>query len=203
MIKILPKPKRLPHILVCGGRDYWDRETFDREMVRVIRGKGWKKCVIVHGGASGADNLANLFAVRNSLFRCVYLVTSENTPQDALRSDHMRNVKIGADWLRDGKKAGILRNIRMHDETRPDVVLAFPGGNGTKHMIDYARKNGTEVILCGGTILTKNMLYPNIKRNTGLNYVSSKKPSDLQDWGAGASRFLQSARRSQESDQCA
>jgi hypothetical protein len=36
------------------------------------------------------------------------------------------------EWDELGKKAGPLRNQRMLDEGKPDLVVAFPGGGGTK-----------------------------------------------------------------------
>lgn len=34
----------------------------------------------------------------------------------------------------------------MLKEGKPDLVIAFPGGNGTKDMVTKARKAGIEVI---------------------------------------------------------
>lgn len=50
-----------------------------------------------------------------------------------------------ADWKRWGRKAGILRNIEMLDQGEPDKVLAFPGGNGTAHMVRIAKEAGVPV----------------------------------------------------------
>ncbi len=51
-----------------------------------------------------------------------------------------------ADWNRDGKAAGFLRNVRMLREGRPDLVVAFPGGKGTAHMVGLARRAGVAVL---------------------------------------------------------
>jgi UDP-N-acetylmuramoylalanine-D-glutamate ligase len=51
-----------------------------------------------------------------------------------------------ADWDTHGKAAGPIRNKRMLDEGKPDLVVAFPGGRGTANMISQARKAGVEVI---------------------------------------------------------
>jgi hypothetical protein len=52
-----------------------------------------------------------------------------------------------ADWKRDGRRAGILRNLRMLEFGKPDEVLAFWDGSskGTAHMIREARKAGVPV----------------------------------------------------------
>lgn len=42
--------------------------------------------------------------------------------------------------------AGRKHNVTMHDTERPDVVVAFPGGTGTSHMMGYAAQRGTPVI---------------------------------------------------------
>ena len=51
-----------------------------------------------------------------------------------------------ADWDKHGKKAGVLRNIQMLEEGKPDLVVAFPGGRGTAHMVQIAKAAGVEVI---------------------------------------------------------
>jgi hypothetical protein len=50
----------------------------------------------------------------------------------ASRASRMRSRR--ASGTKSGKKAGPLRNQRMLDEGRPDLVVAFPGGGGTEDM---------------------------------------------------------------------
>jgi UDP-N-acetylmuramoylalanine-D-glutamate ligase len=50
-----------------------------------------------------------------------------------------------ADWKLHGKSAGHIRNQQMLDESKPDIVIAFPGGRGTANMIKRAKKAGVEV----------------------------------------------------------
>ncbi len=50
-----------------------------------------------------------------------------------------------ADWDAHGKRAGPIRNQQMIDEGKPDGVVAFPGGRGTKDMVDRAEKAGLKV----------------------------------------------------------
>jgi len=52
------------------------------------------------------------------------------------------------EWKRYGPKAGPIRNKQMLDEGRPDLVVAFPGGNGTNDMVKKAKAAGIEVIEC-------------------------------------------------------
>jgi hypothetical protein len=79
--------------------------------------------LIIQGGASGADQLANSWAISRR-------VPSQTYP---------------ADWSL-GLQAGPLRNQQMLDEGRPDVVLAFPGRYGTFDMVCRAREAGIRVV---------------------------------------------------------
>jgi hypothetical protein len=56
----------------------------------------------------------------------------------------VQTVAVMADWSI-GRKAGPIRNQRMLDEHKPDLVVAFPGGRGTADMVRRARKSGVEV----------------------------------------------------------
>lgn len=109
-------------ILVCGGRDYADREfafaTLDRihQEQRVTR--------VIHGGATGADSLGLAWA-------------------------HARRVAVDsypAQWNAHGKAAGPLRNQQMLEQGRPDLVVAFPGGAGTADMVRRATAAGVRVL---------------------------------------------------------
>lgn len=51
-----------------------------------------------------------------------------------------------ADWSKYGKAAGPMRNQKMLDEYKPDLVVALPGGRGTADMVSRARVAGVEVI---------------------------------------------------------
>lgn len=110
-------------LLVCGGRDYGDRATVWRYLGSIRPGVE----VVIHGAARGADRLAGEWARENGI------------PEEA----------YPADWEAHGKRAGFLRNERMLREGRPDLVVAFPGGNGTRMMIDIAKRGNVLVIEIG------------------------------------------------------
>lgn len=124
-------------VLVCGGRDYndYDRvvsELDDIAMEYSIYHKpdtleNWlpTDITIIHGGATGADTLADVWATHNYCPVEVYK----------------------ADWKQYGKSAGHIRNKEMLDKGKPDVVIAFPGGRGTANMIEQATKAGVKVIV--------------------------------------------------------
>lgn len=115
-------------VLVCGWREYADKAKVWRTLDRIcdINDATWiaPHVTIIHGGANGADSLADAWAV----------------------SSYARVRQFKADWKAHGKAAGPTRNQQMIDEGKPDLVIAFPGGRGTADMVGRARKAGIEVL---------------------------------------------------------
>lgn len=111
--------------LVCGGRDFSDYLLF-AQTIREIEARRGKIGTIIHGGARGADWFAHLFC---------------DSPKGARREE-----RFPADWKTHGRAAGPIRNQRMIDEGKPDLVIAFPGGRGTADMVRRARRANIEVI---------------------------------------------------------
>ena len=105
-------------VLVCGGRDF-DDYGFVREVLDY-----YAPTAVIHGAARGADSLAHRWAQS----RCIAV---ESHP---------------ADWRTHGRAAGPIRNAKMLAEGKPDLVIAFPGGNGTAHMVKIAKAKGVQVI---------------------------------------------------------
>lgn len=112
-------------VLVCGGRNYADRDTAYEFLNRLEAERGIG--VLIVGGANGADSLA-----RDWLFE-----------RDDLALDYEL---FPAEWKKHGKAAGPIRNQQMLDEGKPDLVVAFPGGRGTADMVRRAIAAGVEVI---------------------------------------------------------
>lgn len=118
-------------VLVCGGRDYDDYDyvrhvLYDFCDTHGLADNEYKmpsNLTVIHGGAKGADRLADQWAVVNWV------------PVE----------QFNADWDTYGKSAGPIRNQQMLD-TGIDYVIAFPGGKGTEHMKKIARKAGVSVI---------------------------------------------------------
>lgn len=108
-------------MLVCGGRGFNDRRAVFGELDRVTRNMDLE--LVISGGAAGADTLAAEWAEANGVPLRVF----------------------PADWPRHGRAAGPIRNQRMLDEGRPDLVLAFPGGAGTADMARRASSAGVAV----------------------------------------------------------
>lgn len=109
-------------VLVCGGRDYTDRAALKSVLDAIHEDQGIE--VLITGAASGADYLAETWA----------------------RTARVPYVGHPAKWEQLGKKAGIIRNNEMLFRWKPDLVVAFPGGKGTTHMVASARSLNVEVI---------------------------------------------------------
>lgn len=109
-------------VLVCGGRNFFNKILFKRTM-DALHEKD-PITVIIQGGATGADYLAKHWA------KCIACI-----PQEEYK----------ADWGQ-GRSAGPKRNAFMLKEGKPDLVVAFPGGKGTADMVKKALKAGVKVI---------------------------------------------------------
>jgi predicted Rossmann-fold nucleotide-binding protein len=121
-------------VLVCGGRNYDSAEVSNwlhnfalidigERLGRYIRDGDIK--AVIHGGASGADKGGARWGEEIGA----------------------KVIQFKADWRQWGNRAGPIRNRRMIVEGKPDIVIAFPGGAGTRNMIDQAREACIPVVL--------------------------------------------------------
>lgn len=101
-------------LIVCGGRDYDDKEKVFATMDKIAQAKG--DVFIIQGGMTGADKLAADWAASRG-FPCAEVV---------------------ALWDYFGKAAGPKRNLWM-TMLGPQGVVAFAGGEGTAGMKAIAR----------------------------------------------------------------
>ena len=109
-------------ILVCGGRRYHN-SILIWDILDQIHHK-FKITVLINGGAQGADLHARNWARQYA------------------------DIEIAlyyAQWEKYGRSAGYIRNKQMLDQGQPEIVLAFPGGPGTKNMVDIGQKAGVLV----------------------------------------------------------
>lgn len=115
------KPMR---VLITGGRlatlkklgiDPGAMHCLVVKTLNVISAGGARELTIIHGGANGIDSMADSWACATRTKREVYPVTPE-------------------EWEKLGKSAGSIRNGFMLTK-EPNLVLAFPGGNGTADMV--------------------------------------------------------------------
>ena len=111
------KPER---ILVCGGRNYTERNVVF-ETLSTCRPHFADQFCIIQGHAHGADKLARDWALENG-YCCI---------------------DVPAPWNYYKLAAGPIRNAWMLYFCCPQLVIAFPGGSGTADMV--ARANGAGV----------------------------------------------------------
>lgn len=103
-------------VLVCGGRKYDDREHVSNTLSELYATAG-PFSVLIHGNARGADQLADDWA-----------------------AGRVKTLTFAPQWEARGKAAGPLRNQKMIDEGKPDLVVAFPGNRGTEGMVARAMR---------------------------------------------------------------
>ena len=120
-----PPPVRpLMRVLVCGSRHWTDGALILDELSALPDVE-----VVIEGEAPGADTLAAAAARQLDI------------PVRA----------FPADWEREGRAAGPLRNARMLAEGHPALVLAFhddlASSRGTADMVARARRVGVSVRL--------------------------------------------------------
>jgi hypothetical protein len=116
-------------ILVCGGRHYENEAKVHEVLDELTKTAPPCSITIIQGGAPCTDHFAVKWAY---------------TPKNAPKMQDL--VTYHADWQQYGKKAGPVRNGVMLKDSQPDIVVAFPGGAGTAHMIEIASKAGIKVI---------------------------------------------------------
>jgi hypothetical protein len=106
-------------VLICGSRHFNDYEKLRRTLASLSISE------LIHGGARGADTMAETFA----------------------RNNNIPYRRFNALWDKHGKSAGPIRNRQMLREGCPDLVVAFlaPNSRGTKDMINAAEKAGVPV----------------------------------------------------------
>jgi hypothetical protein len=105
--------------LVTGGRDFNDNAAIVNALCDLP-----EDAILIHGDARGADRIAAWY------WSGIRQRQSEAYP---------------ADWARNGRAAGPIRNQRMLD-SGVDLVIAFDGGTGTADMVSRAKKAGVRVL---------------------------------------------------------
>ena len=105
-------------VLVCGGRVRVKPHAVEAVLDKLAPTFG-KPLVIIHGAAKGTDSYAGFWAEDRGH-------KSDPYPVDGKLDGY-------------SEMAPKMRNHRMLDQG-PEIVVAFPGGPGTRHMIDIAQK---------------------------------------------------------------
>ncbi len=111
-------------VLVCGGRHYHDVPMLNS----VLDGLHLEHTIdhLIHGAChlGGADHHAERWAKRREVMY----------------------TGVPAKWKDEGMQAGHDRVVRMINLWEPDLVLAFPGGQGTQLTEAYAAERGIRVV---------------------------------------------------------
>lgn len=108
------------HVIVTGSRYLTDYDLLVDALDAL------DPTLVIHGGANGADALAGFWALDN-------LVSVQIYP---------------ANWARDGRRAGPIRNAIMLSQNQDATLLAFPrGGPGTAGCIRLAHEYRMRVVI--------------------------------------------------------
>lgn len=122
-------------VLVCGGRDFCfspTNATQKQSYVAATQHQSvWDELddlsktisLLIAGGAKGVDRCAELWA----------------------KSREVPHLIHPAEWKKHGRSAGPIRNQAMLDQWKPQLVIAFPGGVGTQHMVKRAKAAGIDI----------------------------------------------------------
>lgn len=132
-------------VVVCGGRNYGDRERVFRVLDRL------NERVEVLGLRHGACGIA-----ASDPWRPERLRGADRWAHEWAAARGVPVQPFSADWDRYGKGAGPQRNQRMiegWDDWQPSsrvvVCVAFPGGAGTADMVLRARAAGANTWVLG------------------------------------------------------
>lgn len=121
-------------VLVCGSRDYWNTYRIFTVLNGLCLGYlelGGSEFIVIEGEAPGADSIAARWA------------------EEASKTHPVGLQRFYADWEQYDKRAGYVRNARMLEEGKPDLVLAFfsspERSRGTDMMVKLAEEAGVKV----------------------------------------------------------
>lgn len=111
-------------VIIAGTRTFDNYVLLQKECDRLLSAKAsTDEIIIISGNARGADLLGERYA----------------------QEHNYKIQRFPADWDKHGKKAGILRNREMADNS--DALIAFWDGmsRGTLSMINIARNKALQV----------------------------------------------------------
>jgi hypothetical protein len=111
------EPYRGKLVLVTGSRELESMDIVDSALSAI------RPSFLIHGDATGADSLVQSWGWQ-----------------------HKTHVAaVPALWAHYGDPAGPIRNSEML-KLRPELLVAFPGGSGTKDMVSKAKARGVPVL---------------------------------------------------------
>jgi galactitol-specific phosphotransferase system IIB component len=119
-------------LLVCGGRHFDDTDLMKQELSRLHAAS--PITVLIHGGHANLGTVLEPWA----------------------RENLVHVVRYPANWQLLGKKAEAARNDFMLADSRPDRVLAFPGGRHTHDLIRKSAVAGIPVEKASGVAMEQD-----------------------------------------------
>lgn len=118
------RPKR---VVVTGGRNYHNSQMVKSVLIhlrQVVVAQQSSRPLVVHGAAAGLDSLVGEYCDRLDI----------------------PVAEFPAQWNRYKGRAGPRRNAEMLDVVEPQVVIAFPGGSGTRDCVNAAKRRRIPVL---------------------------------------------------------
>jgi hypothetical protein len=119
-------------LIVSGGRDFADFELVERELRRLNLRKPIS--VVIHGWIGPAAPVVEHWA----------------------REHGIPIVRYPPNWELHGKRAEVYRDEFMLGDSRPDLIVAFPGGRHTAGFVQRALNKGVAVLTVPGPLLEDN-----------------------------------------------
>jgi len=110
-------------VSITGSRGFNDYLVFCKHINNFKKDNSIK--FIISGGAKGVDSLASKYSLEN------YIGLKEILPN----------------WNKYGKRAGILRNIEIIENSDFNIIFWDGESKGTKFNIDYCTKNNKDYIV--------------------------------------------------------
>jgi hypothetical protein len=110
-------------LLISGGRHFDDAASILSELNRIHA--EYPVTVLIHGGLPAIGSAA----------------------EDWARQNDVHIIRYPANWSLLGKQADAKRNRFMLEDSRPDALLAFPGGRHLQELVQHARAKGMPVII--------------------------------------------------------
>ena len=135
--------------IICGKRDFNPDNfkekypNFEQRLIDIFKENDIDEEVC--GMAEGADKYGAHFAKKNGIAIKEFHALWNNTVSSKDEPVSLGLNKFGYPY---NKIAGINRNKRMGDYVKNNgggIVIALPGGSGTKHMVDYGISIGLTI----------------------------------------------------------
>jgi hypothetical protein len=116
-------------LIVCGGRSFTNFELVERELTQLNCNKPIS--VLIHGWIGPAASVIEHWA----------------------RENDIPIVRYPPNWELHGKGAETRRNEFMLSDSRPGLVIAFPGGPDTSDLVRRALNKGVAVLAVPETLV--------------------------------------------------